>query len=1461
MRLRAAIGSRRRGSGALVRAAWVVGALLVVFVLGGPATAFAGGSSSTKGSSEMGSSSGMGSSNPMAGMEMPGPGSKVSYASTLKPRGWVVSASSSARGHSAQAVLALRKSRFWESAVLRAGRRLPQSVTVTFPKPLLVSGVTYVPHGSRDVIGRFVVRVSTDGKRFGAPVAYGTWQANAFLKRVGWVPRRVRAVRITVESLSSRSDRAVEISRLIFGGVEMDQAKPAKEPVMQMGKRGAVSERANDDTATSSTSPSVIGEWGPTIAFPLIPVAAALIPGDKLLVWSADDESSFNSNDTSQYTQTALLNLATGVVTQSTVSNTAHDMFCPGASILPNGDVLVTGGIGDTDTSIYSPVTNSWTAGPQLNIGRGYQGQTTLPDGQAFVLGGSWSGAIGGKLGEVYSPTAGWRELTNVPANPIYTNDVQGAYRADNHGWFIATSGDRVFQAGPSEEMHWISTTGSGSITDAGPRGDSGDEMNGNAVLYDDDPAAGAEDIFTVGGAPSYGGSGTDSATGSYATNVANVVNISSNTPVVTPTASMSYDRSFANSVVLPGGNIFTVGGQSYAVPFTDTDSDLYPEMWDPGTGQWTIMAEQAEPRNYHSVAVLLPDGTVFSGGGGLCGSSCSTNHPDGQIFYPPYLFNSNGSMATRPVISSAPSSAQTGQTISVTTNGPVSSFDLIRYGEATHTVDNDQRRIPLPIVSSSGDTYQLTIPSDPGVALPGPYMLFAINSSGTPSVSATISVTTLSAATPTSTYGQRIDADGPAVYWPLSDPAGSTSASDLSGNRDSGVYSPTGITYGTASPVEGSSGEGITLNGGSVVQSQPQDTLSSYSEELWFNTTSTSGGSLATFGDSANGTGSNASQDRSIYMTAAGNLAFGTWTGQTNTIQSPATYNNGKWHFVVATQSSDGMHLYVDGQLVASNTTTGAQPYTGYWQLGGTTNTGWPNRGTGAFTGSISDAALFTHELTANQIQTEYQASPASSSTSGSTPPSTGNAYQKEVISTGPSAYWPLADASGSAASDESGNGNTGVYSKTGITYGVSSPVESTGGLGITLAASGQIVSAHAMTTPTTYSEELWFKTTSTTGGNLATFGDSVNGTASNTRQDRSIYMTSAGNLVFATWPQQTITIQSPGTYNDGNWHFVVVTQSTDGMHLYVDGKLVASNTTSGAQSYTGYWQLGGTTNTGWPNRGTGAFTGSISDAALYLSTELTGTQIQAEYQASPASSSTTGTTPPSNGNAYQKDVISTGPSAYWPLADASGSAASDESGNGNTGVYSKTGITYGVSSPVESTGGLGITLAATGQVVSAHAVTTPTTYSEELWFKTSTTTGGNLATFGDSVNGTASNTEQDRSIYMTAAGNLVFATWPQQTITIQSPATYNNGKWHFVVATQSSDGMHLYVDGQLVASNTTTGAQPYTGYWQLGGTTNTGWPNRGTGAFTGSISDAALYLSTELTASQVSTLYSAAG
>ena len=70
-----------------------------------------------------------------------------------------------------------------------------------------------------------------------------------------------------------------------------------------------------------------------------------------------------------------------------------------------------------------------------------------------------------------------------------------------------------------------------------------------------------------------------------------------------------------------------------------------------------------------------------------------------------------------------------------------MTSFALVRMGAVTHTVDSDQRRIPLTPISHTGTTYQVRIPSDPGIALPGNYLLFALNSAGTPSVAKTIAI------------------------------------------------------------------------------------------------------------------------------------------------------------------------------------------------------------------------------------------------------------------------------------------------------------------------------------------------------------------------------------------------------------------------------------------------------------------------------------------------------------------------------------------------------------------------------------------------------------------------------------------------------------------------------------------------------------------------------------------------
>lgn len=423
-------------------------------------------------------------------------------------------------------------------------------------------------------------------------------------------------------------------------------------------------------------------------------------------------------------------------------------MFCPGLSLDNQGRAVVTGGNTAPATSIYNIGPNSWSAEANMQIARGYQAQATLSDGRIFVIGGSWSGGEGGKNGEIYNVTSNtWTLLPGAPVAPMLTADQQGVYRQDNHGWLFAWKNNYVAQVGPSKAMNWYSVSGTGSQAAAGTRASDGDAMCGNAVMYD----AVAGNILAAGGSPDY--------QDSNATPNAHIITLGTPpaAPTVTTVSSMAYARAFANGVVLPNGQgnspqpsirsylpdiVFIVGGQSFPVPFSDDTSQFTPELWDPTTKAFTQMAPQAAPRNYHSIAILMPDATVFNGGGGLCGS-CTTNHRDGQIWSPPYLFTSTGARATRPIISSVSASTlRVGATFTATTSGAVKSFAMIRFGSTTHTVNTDQRRIPLTPSAVSGNTYTLQVPSDAGVAIPGPYMLFALDANGVPSVSASLMVT-----------------------------------------------------------------------------------------------------------------------------------------------------------------------------------------------------------------------------------------------------------------------------------------------------------------------------------------------------------------------------------------------------------------------------------------------------------------------------------------------------------------------------------------------------------------------------------------------------------------------------------------------------------------------------------------------------------------------------------------------
>ena len=599
---------------------------------------------------------------------------------------------------------------FWHTEWMPVEVPLPHTFSVDMQIVQNVTGISYLPRqdgNSNGNIGQHQLFLSTDGVNYGSPVVIGAWLDDNTTKYSNIETHPARYVRLV--ALTEAGDRGPWTSMAEF----------------------------NVFAVSSYTPPAKgLGIWGPTVDFPLVPVAAAIEYGTgNVLTWSSYAPDTFTGGNGGQ-TVTATFDPSSGSVTQRTVTNTDHDMFCPGLSTDANGTVVVTGGNNAPRTSLYDETADAWISGPDMNIPRGYQASTSCSDGRTFTIGGSWSGPLGGKNGEIYDPTTDtWALLSNALVQPMLTNDSAGIFRQDNHAWLFGWKSGSVFQAGPSMAMNWYGTVDAtnGSQSPAGVRASDGDAMCGNAVMYN----AVKGKVLTVGGSPDYSGS---SATGNaHIITIGNPGSSDTNVQTLSP---MSYPRIFANAVVLPNGEVFITGGQTVGDPFVDNNLDLTPEMWNPSNQKFTKMQPNSIARVYHSVGLLLLDGTILSGGGGLCGAGCSTNHFDAQIYTPPYLLNANGSPKTRPVITSVSAAAVAlGATLTVTTDSAVTSMALMRYGSATHTVDTDQRRIPLTPKAQGTNTYTVVVPKDPGIALPGYWMLFAMNSAGVPSVAQTVQI------------------------------------------------------------------------------------------------------------------------------------------------------------------------------------------------------------------------------------------------------------------------------------------------------------------------------------------------------------------------------------------------------------------------------------------------------------------------------------------------------------------------------------------------------------------------------------------------------------------------------------------------------------------------------------------------------------------------------------------------
>lgn len=450
---------------------------------------------------------------------------------------------------------------------------------------------------------------------------------------------------------------------------------------------------------------NVSGGWLSPVAdnWPFVPLHAALTPDGRVLTYGSRSDAkpsglfSYDVWDPDE-------GLSGGHTTLENMTLT--DIFCSYAVILPtNGNLLIAGGdnwngtavenTGNDNSTIFTSSDSLLTRGNDMRRPRWYATATPMMSGEIYIQ--------GGKNGEDYAERRDvfgqFHLLSGVP-----TSNLDWWYPRN----FLAPDG-RVFGFDVDANAYYVDPSGQGSISAAGTIGITNIATGGPSVM------------FRPGKILQVAGKNRNAV----------VVDINGGQPVVTPTRDISAKRVWASLTVLPDGKVVATGGSGYDEQLTNVTN--YAEIWDPQTGRWLRGAEGSRARLYHSIALLLPDASVLVAGGGAS-NKAPVNQLHGEIFYPPYLYDSSGGFAARPSIISAPNVVAAGQSFSMEVDtSTIQRVTLLQVGMATHSINLQQRFSELSF-TKEGQTLHVNMPTRATDVPPGYYMLFVINGNGVPS-------------------------------------------------------------------------------------------------------------------------------------------------------------------------------------------------------------------------------------------------------------------------------------------------------------------------------------------------------------------------------------------------------------------------------------------------------------------------------------------------------------------------------------------------------------------------------------------------------------------------------------------------------------------------------------------------------------------------------------------------------
>ncbi len=473
--------------------------------------------------------------------------------------------------------------------------------------------------------------------------------------------------------------------------------------------------------------PGAVGRWSEIIDLPNVAIHTHVLPTGKVLFWgrrinptdSVDiqacepflwDPSTRTSNPTANRPALA--------------DGTPVNIFCSGHTFLPDGRLLVVGGHivdsnGINQACLYDPFQDLWSSTALMNEGRWYPTAITLPDGSALVSSGSLFAGNGqivlNDVQQIWSNGA-WNSIVNFLGLPLFPRLHLGP-------------DGRVFMCGGNAQSFFLDTQN--GVWTPGPFRTAGNRDYAPSVMYE------VGKVIFIGG-----GLETDTLA---PTNASEIIDLTLANPLWSQTSPMRFARRQHNATLLPDGTVLVTGGtQGNGFNNLDPGQPIHAaELWDPVTGNWTVLAEESVDRCYHATAVLLPDATVLSAGGGEFRPTPTTendpkdSHRNAQIFSPPYLFK-----GARPVITSAPESVLYGQAFNVGASQPedIDQASWVRLPSVTHSFDQNQRLnfLQFQII---GDALSVAAPANANLCPPGHYMLFLLNKAKVPSVAKIIQI------------------------------------------------------------------------------------------------------------------------------------------------------------------------------------------------------------------------------------------------------------------------------------------------------------------------------------------------------------------------------------------------------------------------------------------------------------------------------------------------------------------------------------------------------------------------------------------------------------------------------------------------------------------------------------------------------------------------------------------------